>query len=105
MLGFLHGTYYAAVDLYRHEALDYAILSQISVGAATENTTAVESALAEYGRLQGDKAGNIAAHAHIIDFGLLAMLRGYFQPYVNLRAAWKRRWARVLLLGSVLLPV
>ncbi len=71
LLGFLHGTYYAAVDLYRHEALDYAILSQISVGA----------------------------------FGLLAMLLAYFQPYVNLRAAWKRRWALVLLLGSVLLPV
>jgi len=105
LLGFLHGTYYAAVDLYRHEALDYAILSQISVGAATENSTAVESALAEYGRLQGDKAVNIAAHAHIIEFGLLAMLLAYFQPYVNLHAAWKRRWALVLLLGSVLLPV
>src|SRR5438309_8474391 len=105
LLGFLHGTYYAAVDLYRHEALDYAILSQISVGAAGENTTAVESALAAYGRLQGDKAVNIAAHAHIIEFGLLAMLLAYFQPYVNLRAAWKQRWAVVLLLGSVLLPV
>jgi hypothetical protein len=29
----------------------------------------------------------------------------FFQPYVSLRARWKRRWAGVLLLGSLLLPV
>jgi hypothetical protein len=105
LLGFLHGGYYAAVDLYRHEALDYSILSKISIGAATQNATAVESGLGEYGQLQGDKAVNIAAHAHSIEFGLLGMLLAFFQPYVNLRETWKRRWAFLLLLGSVLLPV
>jgi len=105
LLGFLHGSYYAAVDLYRHEALDYSILSKISGAAATQNAAAVESGLAEYGQLQGDKAVNIAAHAHSIEFGLLGMLLAFFQPYVNLRETWKRRWALVLLLGSVLLPV
>ena len=29
----------------------------------------------------------------------------FFQPYVKLRESWKRRWAAVLLLGSLLLPV
>jgi len=105
LLGFLHGSYYAAVDLYRHEALDFSILSKISSGAATRDAAAVDSGLAEYGQLQGDKAVKIAAHAHIIEFGLLGMLLGFFQPYVNLRETWKRRWALVLLLGSVLLPV
>jgi hypothetical protein len=105
LLGFLHGSYYAAADLYRHEALDYSILSKISIGAATQNAAAVESGLAEYGQLQGDKAVNIAAHAHSVEFGVLAMLLAFFQPYVNLREIWKRRWALVLLLGSVLLPV
>ncbi|HVS86985.1 MAG TPA: hypothetical protein VHF01_02055 [Candidatus Acidoferrum sp.] len=105
LLGFLHGSYYAATDLYRHEALDYSILSQISIGAAKQNAAAVERGLAAYGQLQGDKAVNIAAHAHIIEFGLLSMLLAFFQPYVNLRETWKRRWALVLLLGSVLLPV
>jgi hypothetical protein len=105
LLGFLHGSYYAAVDLYRHEALDYSILSKISSGAATQDPAAVECGLAEYGQLQGDKAVKIAAHAHIIEFGLLSMLLAFFQPYVSLRETWKRRWALVLLLGSVLLPV
>jgi hypothetical protein len=105
LFGFLHGSYYAATDLYRHEALDYSILSQISIGAAKQNAAAVEGGLAAYGQLQGDKAVNIAAHAHIIEFGLLSMLLAFFQPYVNLRERWKRRWALVLLLGSVVLPV
>jgi hypothetical protein len=105
LLGFFHGSYYAARDLYRHEALDVSILSKICAAAATQNAAAVDSGLAEYGQLQGDKAVKIAAHAHIIEFGLLSMLLAFFQPYVNLREKWKRRWALVLLLGSVLLPV
>src|SRR5713101_7132618 len=104
MLGFLHGSYYAAVDLYRHEALDYSILSRVSAGAAERSAAAVESGLAAYGQLQGEKAVNIAAHAHIIEFGVLSMLLAFFQPYVNLREIWKRRWAFFLLLGSLLLP-
>jgi hypothetical protein len=56
-------------------------------------------------QLQGDKAVKIAAHAHIIEFGLLAMILAFFQPYVNLREKWKLRWAVALLAGSVLLPV
>jgi hypothetical protein len=105
LLGFLYGCYYAAVDLYRHEALDYSILLQISSGATAQSAAAVASGLAEYGQLQGDKAVKIAAHSHIIEFGLLSMLLAFFQPYVNLRERWKRRWALMLLLGSVLLPV
>jgi hypothetical protein len=105
LLGFLHGTYYAAVDLYRHEEQDYYILVQMSTGAATGDTAAVDAALADYGELQGEKAVNIAAHAHSIEFGLLAMLLAFFQPYVSLRETWKLRWAGVLLSGSVVLPV
>jgi hypothetical protein len=47
----------------------------------------------------------IAAHAHIIEFGLLAMILAFFQPYVNLSEKWKLRWVVVLLAGSALLPV
>jgi hypothetical protein len=105
LLGFLHGTYYAAVDLYNHEARDFGILSQMSASAARGDAAAVDKALADYGRLQGEKAVNIAAHAHAIEFGLLAILLAFFQPYVSLRETWKRRWAVVLLTGSLLLPV
>jgi hypothetical protein len=105
LAGFLHGAYYAGVDLYRHEAADYTLLAQMSSGAAGHQPAQISQALAGYGHLQGDKAVKIAAHAHIIEFGLLAMLLAFFQPYVQLREVWKRRWAVVLLFGSLLLPV
>jgi hypothetical protein len=105
LLGFLHGSYYAAVDLYNHEAGDYGILAQMSSSAIRGDSAAIDRALADYGQLQGEKAVNIAAHAHAIEFGLLAILLAFFQPYVSLRETWKRRWAAVLLAGSLLLPV
>jgi hypothetical protein len=105
LLGFLHGAYYAGVDLYRHEALDYSLLSQMTIAAAAKNTAALDSALAGYAQLGGEKAVNIAAHAHATEFGLLAILLAFFQPYVSMRESWKRNWAWLLLLGSLLLPV
>jgi hypothetical protein len=105
LLGFIHGSYYAAADLYKNEALDYSLLSDMTAGAAAKDVAAVDSALGKYGQLGGEKAVNIAAHAHAIEFGLLAMLLAFFQPYVRLRDSWKRRWAWVLLFGSLLLPV
>jgi hypothetical protein len=105
LLGFFHGAYYAAMDLYRHEAQDYSLLAQVSAGAAMGAGAVVDQALVGYGQLQGAKAVNIAAHAHSIEFGLLAIMLAFFQPYVTLRASWKRRWVGVLLVGSLLLPV
>lgn len=105
LLGFLQGAYYAGADLYRQEALDYSLLSEMSTAAAARNAATVDTALGRYGQLAGDKAVNIAAHAHAIEFGLLAMLLAFFQPYVSLRDSWRGRWAWVLLLGSLVLPV
>src|SRR5882724_1392292 len=105
LAGFLHGAYYAAVDLYRHEALDSSILTEMAKAAAANDAGTVDRSLVAYGQLQGDKAVKIAAHAHSIEFGLLAMMLAFFQPYVRLRESWKIRWAYVLILGSVLLPV
>ena len=105
LLGFFHGAYYAGADLYRHEALDYSLLSEMSIAAMAKSAAGVDAALGEYGRLAAEKAVNIAAHAHAIEFGLLAMLLGFFQPYVSLRDTWRRNWAWALLLGSLGLPV
>jgi hypothetical protein len=105
LLGFAHGAYYASSDLYRHEALDHSLLSNMVIASASHDSAALDMALVSYGELQGDKAVKIAAHAHIIEFGLLAMILSFFQPYVSLSESWKRRWAWVLLAGSVILPV
>jgi len=107
LLSFFHGAYYAASDLYRHADQDYSLLTQLCMGpqARARGEKVVHEALVGYGQLQGTKAVNIAAHAHSVEFGLLAIMMAFFQPYVSLRASWKRRWAGVLLVGSLLLPV
>lgn len=105
LVGFFHGAYYAAVDLYNHEAMDSAILSNLAAAASASDTHAISKSLADYGQLQGDKAVKIAAHSHIIEFGLLAVILALIQPYVDLSPKWKLRWAALLLLGSVMLPV
>jgi hypothetical protein len=105
LLGFLCGAYYAGVELYKHEARDVADLSGMAGAAAARNADAVDKALMDYGQLQGEKAVQIAAHAHAIEFGLLAMMLALFQPYVDFREKWKYRWALTLLAGSLALPV
>lgn len=104
LAGFLHGSYYAGAQLLEHEQREGRILSAMIERAAQKDTAAAHQAVADYGQLQGEKAVAIAAHSHIIEFGLLAMLMAFLQPYVMLSERWKRRWAWVMLVGSVLLP-
>jgi len=105
LLGFLHGTYYAAANLYGFEARDSELLSRMATSAASGELPAANQAVSDYGRLQGVKAVNIAAHAHVIEFGILAILVAFFQPYVFYQEKWKRIWVVTLLVGSLGLPV
>jgi hypothetical protein len=101
LLGFVYGAWYASVDLYRHEARETAILRTMIDTTANGHDDSVR----EYGGLAAERAVKIAAHSHIIEFGLLAMLLSFVQPYVFLSERWRRRWVLVFLTGSVVLPV
>jgi hypothetical protein len=91
--------------LYRHEQMELAILQRMIGFAAEGNLAAATGEVTNFGNLAGERAVNIAAHSHIIEFGLLAMLLSFVQPYVFLSEKWKRRWVKTLLGGSVILPV
>lgn len=105
LAGFLYGAYYAGAHLYEHQQRDIDLLTAMVDSAAVNDMEAARGAVMAYGQLGGEKAVKIAAHAHIIEFGLLAMLLAFVQRYVFLSERWKRRWVWVLLAGSVLLPV
>ena len=105
LLGFLHGAWYAGMELYEHEARETKILGAMLDAAAANNIAVAGQSVNDYGRLQAEKAVQIAAHSHFIEFGLLAMLLSFIQPYVFLGERWKRHWVRLLLSGSVILPV
>jgi len=104
LLGFLHGGWYAGVDLYRHEASESQILKNM-LDAANSGGAGTVVQVASYGSLAAERAVKIAAHSHVIEFGLLAMLLSFVQPYVFLSERWKRRWVLLLLFGSLLLPL
>ena len=105
LLGFLHGAYYAGALLYEHEQMETGILQRMVRASAQGNLEAAAAEVKNFGNLAGARAVNLAAHSHIIEFGLLAMLLSFVQPLVFLSEKWKRRWVKVLLGGSVILPV
>jgi len=105
LLGFLHGAYYAGTLLYEHERMETAILQRMINAATAGNLDVATAEVNNFGNLAGARAVNIAAHSHIIEFGLLAMLLSFVQPFVFLSEKWKRRWVKLLLGGSVILPV
>jgi hypothetical protein len=103
LLGFLHGAWYASVHLYEHENREMLILTaMLDQGSGHDISVASVNA---YGGLQAEKAVEIAAHSHIIEFGLLAILLSFLQPYVFLNDRWKKRWIYLLLAGSAILPI
>jgi hypothetical protein len=104
LLGFVHGAYYAGAMLYQHEQMETGILGRMIDAAAAGRVADATAEVNNFGNLAGARAVNIAAHSHIIEFGLLAMLLSFIQPYVFLSEKWKRTWAKVLLGGSVVLP-
>ena len=102
LLGFSYGAWYAGMNLYEQENREMVILKNILTPAPNNSAAASVNA---YGFLQAEKAVQIAAHSHIIEFGLLAIFLSFVQPFVFLSQKWKRRWVIVLLAGSVILPV
>jgi hypothetical protein len=102
LLGFLQGAWYAGVNLYEHENREIVILKNMLDQVPGQDTSA--ASVNAYGMLQAEKAVEIAAHSHFIEFGLLAILLSFLQPYVFLSDRWKRRWVELLLAGSLLLP-
>ena len=105
LLGFLHGAYYAGMFLYEHEQMETTILQRMINASAQGNLDLAAAEVNNFGNLAGARAVNLAAHSHIIEFGLLAMLLSFVQPFVFLSEKWKRVWVKALLGGSVILPV
>ena len=103
LLGFLYGAWYAGANLYEHENREMVILKDLLDQPA--GAGGIAASVNAYGMLQAEKAVQIAAHSHIIEFGILAILLSFIQPFVFLSGRWKRIWVKVLLAGSVILPV
>ncbi len=105
LAGFLFGAYYAGVHLEEHESRELIILADLMAQASAQDSAALNQGLAAYNGLQGERGVMIAAHAHVIEFGLLALMMAIVQPFVFLSRAWRRRLVWMMLGGAVVLPV
>src|SRR2546428_354605 len=81
LLGFLYGAWYAGMNLYGQEARERKILGDVLDAAVASSPAAAQSVNA-YGMLAAEKAVEIAAHSHIIEFGLLAILLSFISRTV-----------------------
>jgi len=105
LAGFLFGAYYAGIHLQEHEQRELTLLGDLMSQASAGLSEASARTLEAYGGLQAERAVMIAAHAHVIEFGLLALMLAIVQPYVFLSRVWRRRLVWMTLGGGVLLPV
>ncbi len=105
LVGFLYGVIHAGLYTGRYETRERVRLEEIVTYSGKGEMAAVETALSDYGMLQGERGTRIAAHAHVNEFGLLALLLAFLQPHVFLESHWRRRWVAVFLTGGLVLPV
>ncbi len=105
LAGMLFGFYYAWVYVTQHEPGQVVLLRRALDAAATRDTsTATASALA-YRSLQSRIAVVTAAHSHVIEMGIMAILLAFVQDFVFLSARWKRLWAILFSIGGGIMPI
>ena len=105
LAGFLFGAYYAGVHMEEHGRRELTLRGELMEQASARDSAAMNQGLTAYGGLQAERGVMIAAHAHIIEFGLLALMMAIVQPYVFLRRVWRRRLVWMMLGGAAVLPV
>lgn len=105
LTGFLFGSYYAASKLDKHEVNEITALNNAIEDSMNKDDTGMQQELQNYGLIQADRGVSIAAHAHINEFGMLALLLAFIQPYIFLSARWRKRWVKLFIVASAILPI
>ena len=103
LAGFVYGFAYAGYIEWLQKPTEVDILNGIITHAAQQQ--AVDADFGMYGAYQAGRAINAAAHAHMNAMGILLVLLALVQPIVFLSERWKQRWAKVMVLGAVALPL
>lgn len=105
LAGFLFGAFYAAANFEQIAVREIVILSAIVDQSAAQDMTALGSSFADYGGLMAEKAIKIATHAHVTEVGILLLLLAFIQPFIYWSESWRRRWAAVMVVGAIGLPL
>ena len=105
LVGYLFGAWYASGDFERLAATEQQVLSDVLDQAAASDMQAVTASFTEYGNMLAEKGIKIAAHAHVNEVGMMALLLAFIQHLIFLSPRWKRIWVGVILVGFAGLPL
>jgi len=105
LAGMVFGFYYAWVFVTQHEPRQIALLDDALNSAMSRNSSGATGSIMAYRALQSRIAIVTAAHSHVIEMGIMAMLLAFVQDFVFLSDRWKRRWATLFCIGGVVMPI
>lgn len=105
LVGMVFGFYYAWVFVTQHEPRQVVLLNDAVNSALSNDLSSATSSIAAYRSLQSRVAIVTAAHSHVIEMGIMAVLLAFVQDFIFLSEGWKRRWAILFCLGGAVMPI
>ncbi len=100
LAGMAFGFYYAWVFVTQHEPGQSAQFVASLEHAVAGQAQQAEASILAYRGLQSKIAITAAAHSHVIEYGMLAILLAFLQPRIFLSERAKRQWAWVFVLAA-----
>jgi hypothetical protein len=105
LAGMVFGFYYAWVFVTQHEPRQIALLDSALTSALSRDSRGATTSITAYRALQSRIAIVTAAHSHIIEMGIMAVLLAFVQNFVFLSDGWKRKWAVLFCIGGAIMPI
>jgi len=105
LVGMAFGFYYAWVFVAQQEPRQIALLDAALTSALSRDAGAATTSITAYRALQSRIAIVTAAHSHVIEMGIMAMLLAFVQNFIFLSDRWKRRWAILFCIGGAVMPI
>jgi len=101
LLGMTFGFYYAWLFVTHLEPQQFSLLqTSIAQAGSGDPAKAIET-IADYRGLQSRMGITAAAHSHVIEYGTLAILLAFLQPFVGLDPRWKARWEWIFVAAAL----
>jgi hypothetical protein len=105
LVGMAFGFYYAWVFVTQDEPRQITLLDAALTSALSRDAITATSSITTYRALQSRIAIVTAAHSHVIEMGIMAMLLAFVQNFIFLSELWKRRWAILFCIGGAVMPI
>jgi hypothetical protein len=105
LVGMAFGFYYAWVFVTQDEPRQITLLDAALTSALSRDAITATSSITTYRALQSRIAIVTAAHSHVIEMGIMAMLLAFVQNFIFLSERWKRRWAILFCIGGAVMPI